>query len=116
LKAEFDRLPMGIDTVVGAGSEANLSPGLSQMISVMRILSSKPRIILFDDADNGLDVTYYNNLFSLLGKIKPNVAMIVVSQDLNFRRLADRRLTLIEGRLVEADLRTYQPLPTVPRT
>ncbi len=103
LKAEFDRLPMGIDTVVGAENDMNVSPGLVQMISLLRVLSSKPRIILFDDADNGVDTNYYNSLIALLGKIKPNVAMIIVSRDMNIRQLADRRMVLSEGRLVETD-------------
>lgn len=103
LKEDFDRLPMGIDTMVGGEDDARLSPGLIQMTSLLRVLSSKPRIILFDDADNGVDTSYYNRLFSLLGKIKPNVAMLIVSRDMNIRQLADRRFILSEGRLTETD-------------
>lgn len=109
LQAEFERLPMGIDTSVGVENDSNLSPGLIQMVSLLRVLASKPRIILFDDADNGVDTDYYNRLFSLLGKIKPNVAMVIVSRDLNIRQLADRRWLLSDGRLIETEVPRVRP-------
>lgn len=104
MKSEFDRLAMGIDTVVGGEQDANISPGLVQMISLLRALSSKPRLILFDNADDGVDTSYYNSLYALLGRIKPNIAMIIVSRDMNIRQLADRRMILSDGRIVETGM------------
>lgn len=102
---EFARLPRGIDTVVGNGNESALPPGLTQMVANLRVLASKPRVILYDEADTGLDNHYYNLLLALIGKLRPNVAMIIVSRDMNIRQLGQRQATLADGRLVLADSR-----------
>ncbi len=105
LADEFSRLPRGIDTLVGPGNETALTPGLTQMVAIVRALSCKPRIVLFDNADTGLDHHYYNKLFEVMGRLRPSVAMIIVSRDLNVRQLGQRQATLSEGRLIAADSR-----------
>lgn len=110
LSNEFSRLPRGIDTLVGPGNETSLTPGLTQMVAIARALACKPRVILFDNADTGLDHHYYNKLFEVMGRLRPSVAMIIVSRDLNVRQLGHRQATLAEGRLISADSRQVRTL------
>lgn len=96
---EIAKLPYGVDTFLSDSILDPVTPGLKQMISILRSLASKPHIILFDDADFALDQKNYERLYNLLGNIKQNVAMIIVSQDANLRSLADQHLELKDGRL-----------------
>lgn len=105
LSDEFERLPLGIDTPVGREDDTPMSPGLAQMITILRVLAPRPKLILYDNADAGLDPQYYNKIYSLLTKLKSRATFIIVSRDLNIRELGTRNATLIEGRLVENDLR-----------
>ena len=109
---DFARLPRGIDTPVGPGNEEVLTPGLTQMTAIVRALASKPRIILYDNADEGLDRRYYDELLSLLGKVRPSVAMILVTRDLNARELASRHVSLVNGRIVASNVWPMQRLPS----
>lgn len=107
LSDDFARLPRGIDTMVGPGSKQMLTPGLTQMVCNLRALAAKPRIVLFDEADSGLDSNYYGRLLALIGRIRPNVAMLMVSRDMNIRKLANRQATLSDGRLIESNVRPF---------
>ncbi|MCH9807221.1 MAG: ATP-binding cassette domain-containing protein [Alphaproteobacteria bacterium] len=111
---ELARMPLGIDTPVGGDSNTTLTPGMMRMICVLRVLAAKPRIILFDEADNGLDTHHYNALLSLLARLKPHVAMIIVSRDIRIRQLAERSVFLNDGRLIETGtkLHRFSPLET----
>lgn len=112
LNQDFARLPLGIDTMVGPDKETAITPGLQQMIAILRVFAAKPRILLYDDADNGLDVRYYNSVFSLLGKIRSQIALIIVSRDYNIRQLAVRSYRLNDGRLHESGSNTFTQIGT----
>ena len=49
------RLPDGYQTKVGDGAEMELPVGLRQGIGMARALAGRPRVILFDEANGGLD-------------------------------------------------------------
>jgi ATP-binding cassette subfamily C protein LapB len=70
------------------------------MITLLRALVSKPRIILFDNADMSLDQVSYQRLYRVLASIKHQSTLVIVANDQNFRSLADRHYTLAGGRLL----------------
>ena len=49
------RLPAGYATRVGDGAEDDLPLGVKQGIAIARMLATKPRIILFDEANSAFD-------------------------------------------------------------
>lgn len=97
-------LPLGYDTVLTDGGADAIPSGLRQCIALARVLARKPRILLFDNADRALDQENYNQLFRLLGLIKGRTAMIIVSDDRNFLRLAKEEFLLVDGQLTKRDI------------
>lgn len=98
---DLARLPDGFGTRLEGTIADGIPPGLKQRIAITRSLALKPRVVLFDNADRGIDQHGYNLLFSLLGRIGSKVSMIIVSDDLNLRGLASRHLVLTAEGLIE---------------
>jgi len=92
-------LPNGWETNLFNSPADVIPPGLKQRICIARTLAQKPEIIFFDNADVSLDIEGYQNLFSVLGKIKKRTIIIMVTQDKNFMELADREYRFIDGKL-----------------
>ncbi len=103
---DLARLPDGFNTRLEGTIADGIPPGLKQRIAITRSLALKPRVVLFDNADRGIDQEGYNLLFSLLGRIGGKVAMVLVSDDLNLRGLASRHLILTAGGLTQDDRHT----------
>lgn len=110
LKVDRDvsRLPSGFDTFLNGNATDTIPPGLKQRIAMARALSTRPRLVLFDNAERGLDREGYGLVYSLLAGLKGKTTLILVTEDQNLRRLADRSFTLKEGRL-ERDENTPKP-------
>lgn len=87
-------LPRGFDTVLDGTEIDVIPPGLRQRIAIARALACKPRVILFDNADRNLDREGYRQVYHLLGRLRDKVALILVSDDKNISRLADRHYVL----------------------
>lgn len=94
-------LPQGFDTMLQPGSAGIIPPGLRQRIALTRTLASRPKIILFDEADRALDRDGYNLVFSLMGRLRGKATIIIASEDSNITALADRHYTLQDGTLLE---------------
>ncbi|ODS23638.1 hypothetical protein AB835_07960 [Candidatus Endobugula sertula] len=101
IQGDISRLPEGFDTKLEGGTADPIPPGLKQRIAIARVLASKPRILLFDNADRALDQYGYNQLYRLLARLKGKVTMILVSDDRNILRLAQKEYVLEDGHLVE---------------
>lgn len=96
-----NRLPRGYDTVVGDGAEGNLPAGVIQSIANARALAGKHPIILFDEAQRGLDGKADQNLRKALASLKGTATILIVSFRPSLTALADRRFRLEDGRLHE---------------
>lgn len=97
------KLPMGYETPLSpSGQGDEISPGLRQRIAIVRALAPHPRLVLLDNADHALDRDGYNRLFELLGQIKGLATVLLVSDDQNLLRLADRKLTIHHGAFLGA--------------
>lgn len=96
------RLPSGFDTLLENTPADAVPPGLKQRVCIARILATKPRIILYDNADRALDKEGYNYIFRLLARIKGKATLILVSEDHNVLRLADTHYHLNNGILSQS--------------
>jgi ABC-type bacteriocin/lantibiotic exporter with double-glycine peptidase domain len=92
-------LPAGYDTPLEGHMTDVISPGLKQRISIARALLHKPRLILFDNADHGMDHESYAHIFELMARLKGKATLVLVSEDRNMLSLADHVLCLHEGNL-----------------
>ena len=116
---EIAKLPAGFDTLLEGGSSDAIPPGLKQRVAIARVLAAKPKILLFDNADRGLDKEGYHLVYKLLAKLKNRVTLILVSDDKNILHLSDRDYVLDNGELKERrfvddsklhDVKPYQVL------
>lgn len=97
--ADVAELPGGFDTLLTGTSSDIIAPGLKQRIAAVRVLTARPRILLFDQADRSLDRQGYDAFFRLLAKIRANISLVLVSDDENIRKLATRRIMIEKGRV-----------------
>ncbi len=114
LDEEISLLPSGYNTKIGDSIADIVTPGVKQRIAIARVLVHKPKVILFHDADKGLDKEGYHLLLKLLNRIKGQVVMILISDDYNINDLADQRYFLREGKLFKStakDKEIYEVKP-----
>lgn len=93
------QLPGGYETELEGSPADVIPPGLRQRVTIVRALRHKPKLILFDQADRNLDRDGYHQLFSLMARLRGKATVVMVTDDQNLLRLADRRLLMHEGQL-----------------
>ena len=96
------KLPGGFDTFLNGNSTDSIPPGLKQRIAIVRVLATKPRLILFDNADRSLDKEGYAMIYSLLARLKGKASMILVSDDRNICGLAERHFVIENGEFTQS--------------
>ena len=93
------RMPEGFETMVGDASQNELPAGIVQRIAIVRTLASNPDVILFDEANSGLDNRSDEDLRKLMEKLKGRCTIVLVSFRPSLLRLADRIYDLKDGQL-----------------
>ncbi|MBR0576730.1 amino acid ABC transporter ATP-binding protein [Proteiniclasticum sp. BAD-10] len=74
---------------------SELSGGQRQRVAIIRALLLQPDVLCFDEPTSSLDAENKNLLMEIIGRIKKDQAIIVVSHDEDFiNRIADRRIAL----------------------
>ncbi len=92
------QLPGGWHTQVGTAATP-LPRGVSQRIGVVRALLQAPRILLLDDVTAQLDSEGDVQLAQLLSALRGQVTVVIVTHRRSTLGLANRVLTLHQGRL-----------------
>ncbi len=99
-----ERLPAGLDTVVGEGGTA-LSGGERQRVSIARALLKPAPVLLIDEATSALDTENEAAVMGAVASARPGDGRprtrIVVAHRLTTIRGADRVLFVEDGRIVE---------------
>jgi ABC-type multidrug transport system fused ATPase/permease subunit len=93
------RLPSGLGTQLDRGG-ANLSVGQRQRIALARALLRDPAILLLDEPTSALDAESERLLVDSLQRFRRGRTVLVVTHRPALLALADRVLTIREGRLV----------------
>jgi putative ABC transport system ATP-binding protein len=106
---ETDRA-VGLLEKVGLADRApsypdKLSGGEQQRVAVARALVHEPRLVLADEPTGNLDLETGRNVLSLLDSMvrSAGTTMVMVTHSHEVVGLADRLVTLRDGRLVEID-------------
>lgn len=94
-------MKLGYETPVGEGSAETLPRGMRQIISIVRVLARNPSVILFDEANNSLDMESDQRLLESLKRRKGSCTIILITHRPSWQKLADRTLRISGGRLVE---------------
>ena len=85
---------------------SQLSGGEQQRVAIARALANDPSIVLADEPTGNLDSTTGRHIMDLLLAVRRsrNSTLVLVTHDAELASLADSRLTLRDGRSVEARL------------
>ena len=86
-----------------------LSGGQRQRVAIARATVTEPELILADEPTGNLDSTSGSEVISILERLNANgMTLIVVTHDADIGRRAQRRLSMIDGRIA-ADIREAPP-------
>ena len=94
----IDRMPDGIDTVIGENGE-RLSGGERQRISIARALLKDAPIILMDEATASLDVENESLIQEALSELIKVKTVIVIAHRMRTIRGADKIVLLHQGKI-----------------
>lgn len=95
-----DRLPDGLDTVVGERG-ARLSGGQKQRLAIARALIRDPRVLVLDEATSALDTRSEALVQEALARLVDGRTVFVVAHRLSTIRGADRIVVMEDGRIAE---------------
>ncbi|MDN3027353.1 ABC transporter ATP-binding protein [Streptomyces sp. S.PB5] len=95
-----DRLPQGVDTVVGERG-ARLSGGQRQRLAIARALIRDPRVLVLDEATSALDTRSEALVQEALARLLHGRTTFVVAHRLSTVRGADRIVVMGDGRIQE---------------
>jgi len=99
--AEFvERLPQGLDTVVGERG-LKLSGGEKQRMAIARVILKDPPIIVFDEATSSLDTRTEQSILEGLDAVARRATSLVIAHRLSTVVDADQILVLDAGEIVE---------------
>ncbi len=96
----IQRLPDGLDTVIGDGG-VELSAGEKQLIAFVRVLARKPGLLIFDEATAAIDTEGENILEQAVEQGFHDRTVLVIAHRLSTVRRADHILVMDQGRIVE---------------
>ncbi|GAA2844630.1 ABC transporter ATP-binding protein [Streptosporangium fragile] len=95
-----DRLPAGLDTVVGERG-ARLSGGQRQRLAIARALIRDPRVLVLDEATSALDTRSEALIQQALSRLVAGRTVFVVAHRLSTIRSADRIVVMRDGGIEE---------------
>ncbi|MDO5511940.1 ABC transporter ATP-binding protein [Corynebacterium sp.] len=118
----IDRLPEGLDTVVGERG-LTLSGGQRQRIALARALFARPRVLILDDATSAIDATTEARILAGLRAELGDVTVLAVAHRQSTLDLAERVAIIDGGHVTVTDalpaliddpryLRIMDPTPT----
>ena len=98
LYSMVDRMPEGMETVIGENGE-RLSGGERQRISIARAILKDAPIILMDEATASLDVENESLIQEALSELIKNKTVIVIAHRMRTVRGADKIVLLNQGKI-----------------
>jgi ABC-type multidrug transport system fused ATPase/permease subunit len=99
-KGFIDRLPTGLDSVVGERG-VKLSVGEKQRVSIARALLKDPPILILDEATASVDTTTERLIQEALEHLMSHRTCFVIAHRLSTILRADQILVLERGRIIE---------------
>ena len=109
-RSETVRRATEILTYLGLGERlkhrpAELSGGEQQRVALARAVANAPRVLLADEPTGNLDPHTADHVFDVLMQLvkATRVAMLIATHNMELAGRMDRRVSLVEGRVVELD-------------
>ena len=103
LEADINRLPRGYDTRLGEAATEALPAGLLQRIAIARAIAGRPRLLILDEANSSLDYASELALGNGLTSFRDETTILLITNRPSFAAIADRILTLVDGKFCELE-------------
>ncbi|MEO5328233.1 MAG: ABC transporter transmembrane domain-containing protein [Magnetococcus sp. THC-1_WYH] len=100
LEEFVSKLPKGFETMIDDGADESIPRGIKQRITLARSMVTHPKVILFDEANTGIDGRGDENLKKVFEEMKTKATIILISARPSLLSLADRSFLLKEGTLI----------------
>jgi ATP-binding cassette, subfamily B, bacterial len=98
----LDRLPQGLDTMLGRTfGDYDLSGGQWKKLALARALAGDPRIVILDEPAANLDIETERLVHQQLRQVLQGRTTILISHHFSSVLMADRIVVLVEGRIEE---------------
>lgn len=94
-------LPQGYETIVEKSISQSIPSSLKQIIIFIQRLVYDPDIILFDEANQSVDLETDKKMIELLARLKGKKTIIAVSHRPSLINLADQKFTIKGKKIVE---------------
>lgn len=107
LKSMVNRLPNGLDTIVGEHG-TRLSGGQRQRIGIARALYHDPDVLIMDEATSALDNITEKQITSAIESLKGERTLIIIAHRLTTVKNCDQLYFMEEGKIVQEG--TYHSL------
>jgi ATP-binding cassette subfamily C protein LapB len=109
------KLALGYSTRIHGGA-TDASESLMQRIGIARVLLDRPKILILDEANNGLDQEGDKCLAQLLADLRGRITTLMITQRPSLLNIADRKLQLSSGKLTSLQVPpvTHDRIRTAP--
>jgi ATP-binding cassette subfamily B protein len=97
----IDSFPNGLMTLVGEAG-INLSGGQKQMLAFIRVLITKPDILIIDEGTSNMDRATEVLIIELINKIKSRMGILMISHKINMIKKLSDLIYVIEARTISA--------------
>lgn len=94
------RLPDGYNTIIGEDG-GGLSQGQKQLLCIARIMLSKPKILILDEATSSIDTRTEMRIQKAFATIMKNKTSFIVAHRLSTIKEADIILVMKDGNIIE---------------
>jgi ABC-type multidrug transport system fused ATPase/permease subunit len=95
-----ERLPRGLDTVIGSGKQA-LTPAQAQQIALARLIIADPHTLVLDEATSLIDPRTARTLEGSMNALLDGRTVVAIAHRLHTAHDADRIAVVIDGEIVE---------------
>jgi ABC-type multidrug transport system fused ATPase/permease subunit len=95
-----ERLPDGLDTVIGSGNQS-LTPAQAQQIALARLIIADPHTLVLDEATSLIDPRTARTLEGSMNALLDGRTVVAIAHRLHTAHDADRIAVVIDGEIVE---------------
>ena len=96
----IESFPNGLDTLIGERG-AKISGGQQQRMGIARAIYKNPKILIFDEATNALDVKTESEILNSIKNLNKNITIIMITHRLEIIKKFDKIIFLENGLLVD---------------